>query len=880
MLGALAFVFVATSAIDLANAQPTDSVTTPSTNIQIELRPLGLTLTQAPAGASGVAISEVHPDSDAAKKDLKPGDVIDNAGGDQVSTPEGVEAAMRQAIDLGRTAMMLYIRSGDQRRVVAIQISPPVAITSTQPGAGDTPGRTAETDPKATDTKPGKEEEIDIVEALDAIARNVGGRASERDAAPPGRLAALIIGGRTWLGIRMRDPTDEEISGNNLTDRSGTVVSFVSPNGAASQADLQEQDFIRGLTARPVRQGGIVVDVSGNISNGKDLSERIATLEPGSEVTLHVLRNGIPSDLRARLGPIPSSTEMGLWLERAEKLFDEGKYSEAAPLYNNALSVAEELYGADEQILDRLVNKLAASYYLQGLFKEAEPLAVRALAFAERQKGADHPDLMLEVANLAMLYGRLERYGQAEPLYRRLIALREKVLGLDHPKLTPDLERLADIYAKQKRDSEAEPLLKRSLAIYEKAFGPDHLTRAVIFERLGIFYRSQGRTADAVAQFMDALSIRVKALAPGENTAPSAEPNISGVLGELEILKGLDRESLPALYNEYSQLSRVGKYVEAERAAKRVVAHYESLLGSEHPIVAWHSEWLGACYAFTLGQPDKGFQLLKRALTIAVKAYGPDHPAVGKATSRLAYRLFAYDRTAEAEPYYQRALAIADKVERRYNSINDAVETEKRNDGKVAFSDRAEPPPQQNNSADILYWQSIKDTSSIAKLESYLVKFPDGTFADLARLGIARLGGKAHPSSSKLSQTAALSDRDAAERGGAIPSIKTVTVMLDATTGKKMEISCRTVHDKNYKGAVTQICSEGRTPQFDVRLAEGTEATCDGRENFAVYSGGRLLACRLKHPVIVVTERGVERCSHDIELTNTGKLARCDLDRN
>ena len=50
----------------------------------------------------------------------------------------------------------------------------------------------------------------------------------------------------------------------------------------------------------------------------------------------------------------------------------------------------------------------------------------------------------------------------------------------------------------------------------------------------------------------------------------------------------------------------------------------------------------------------------------------------------------------------------------------------------------ASPPPAAvtsvpNRDAEIVFWQSIKDSKDAADYRSYLDRFPDGTFADLAR---------------------------------------------------------------------------------------------------------------------------------------------------
>lgn len=92
---------------------------------KVDLKQLGLTLMPARSGGAkeGVAIAEVDPNSDAAEKGLKAGDVILEAGGKSVSSPEDVLAALKKMKKLGRTAVLLHIKTGDQKRLVPIQIN-------------------------------------------------------------------------------------------------------------------------------------------------------------------------------------------------------------------------------------------------------------------------------------------------------------------------------------------------------------------------------------------------------------------------------------------------------------------------------------------------------------------------------------------------------------------------------------------------------------------------------------------------------------------------------------------------------------------------------------------------------------------------------------
>ncbi|WP_295559263.1 Do family serine endopeptidase [uncultured Hyphomicrobium sp.] len=86
------------------------------------LEQLGLTLAPTKGGGEGVSVTEVDPDSDAAEKGIKAGDVILEVGGNTVTGPGDVADGVKKATELGRKAVMLYIKSADQRRIVPIQL--------------------------------------------------------------------------------------------------------------------------------------------------------------------------------------------------------------------------------------------------------------------------------------------------------------------------------------------------------------------------------------------------------------------------------------------------------------------------------------------------------------------------------------------------------------------------------------------------------------------------------------------------------------------------------------------------------------------------------------------------------------------------------------
>ena len=98
-----------------------------------QMKDLGLSLAPAAkfpgAGDEGVAITEVDPKSDAADKGLKPGDVILQVAGVNVSDPADVAEGVKKAMANAKTAnekdtvkVLMQVKSGDQTRFVALSL--------------------------------------------------------------------------------------------------------------------------------------------------------------------------------------------------------------------------------------------------------------------------------------------------------------------------------------------------------------------------------------------------------------------------------------------------------------------------------------------------------------------------------------------------------------------------------------------------------------------------------------------------------------------------------------------------------------------------------------------------------------------------------------
>ncbi len=322
--------------------------------------------------------------------------------------------------------------------------------------------------------------------------------------------------------------------------------------------------------------------------------------------------------------------------KQVAELYEQGKYAEAMPLAEEAVTLAEGAYGHEDPTVGRSLTYLAMLYDKQGRSGEAEPLYKRALAIYESAVGPEHSDTEISLSNLADFYYAQGRYSEAEPLYRRVLGIKEKALGPEHLETATSLLTLAGLYRVQGRYGEAEPFCKRALAIREKTLGPEHRDTATSLARLAELQDLQGRYAEAEPLYKRALAIR-------EN-----------VLGQEHMTTATSLDSLAGLYRSQ------GRYAEAEPLYKRALAIREKAKGPEDPSTATSLDNLAGLYRMQ-GDYAAAAPLYRRALAIREKVLGPEHPYSATTLNNLAGLYVAQARYTEAEPLIRRALAIYEK---------------------------------------------------------------------------------------------------------------------------------------------------------------------------------------------------------------------------
>jgi len=101
----------------------------------------------------------------------------------------------------------------------------------------------------------------------------------------------------------------------------------------------------------------------------------------------------------------------------------------------------------------------------------------------------------------------------------------------------------------------------------------------------------------------------------------------------------------------------LGEWPQAEPLLRRALELDEKKFGPDHPEVAIRLNNLAELLRAT-HRPAEAEPLYRRALAISEKRFGPAHPDVATCLNNLALLLQATNRLAEAEPLMRRALAI------------------------------------------------------------------------------------------------------------------------------------------------------------------------------------------------------------------------------
>ncbi|MGE5246278.1 MAG: tetratricopeptide repeat protein, partial [Betaproteobacteria bacterium] len=337
----------------------------------------------------------------------------------------------------------------------------------------------------------------------------------------------------------------------------------------------------------------------------------------------------------------------------ARRLERAGKFDEARPAFDRALTLADDLRRPDDTYAAMIAFDLAGNALELHDDSRARSLYERAIATFDRAWGAEHPYAGMARSRLALLCERAGRHQDAERLAREAVTVIERSLGPDHPWLARCLTTLANIRDDAGDLSEAEALDRRALAIVERIHETGTILDATVLNNLALVRRERGDSAEAEALFERSLAIGEKLRGPESYFVSTALQNL-GIMAR-------ERKD----------------YATALACYERALSVRERIVGSGHPDVAGLLNNLANVYRAT-GDVAKALETHFRALRIWERTAGPYGRATLLSVGNIARTYASAGDTAHALVFERRADAILE----RQLSLNLAAGSERQ---KVAF---------------------------------------------------------------------------------------------------------------------------------------------------------------------------------------------------
>lgn len=406
-----------------------------------------------------------------------------------------------------------------------------------------------------------------------------------------------------------------------------------------------------------------------------------------------------------------------LWSKVGDYLREIAQYLEAKAADEQALKLAEELYGANHPVVAVCVNNLGLVLLELGDFKAAHAHFKRALEISRKtlppghltiatrlnnlgaalyglgdfegarahleqaikiKKGAlgpNHPDVAHSVGNLAAMLSALGELEGARALHEEALEINEKVYGPDHRIVAKDLEDLGNILSTLGDFKSARPHLERSLKIREQVYGLHHPSVASSLTSLGNLLLILDDFEGARACLERALKIMEQVYGPRHPDIAECLGHLGTVLRHLDDLEGAHAHFKRALQiNEQvygpahpeitsvlnslgSLLGDLGDLAGARTHLEQALKINEAILGSDHPKVIVDHNNLGLVL-IDLGDYVGARVHLERALRIGEGVYGPRHPDVASSLASLGSLLIDIGEYERARALLERALRI------------------------------------------------------------------------------------------------------------------------------------------------------------------------------------------------------------------------------
>lgn len=302
------------------------------------------------------------------------------------------------------------------------------------------------------------------------------------------------------------------------------------------------------------------------------------------------------------------------------------------------LEFAERRLSSPEHVPDRVTRgsihaALGLAWQSLSHFEDAKR---QLLAAVECYEGDGSRSARADVLGmLGSVYSDLGKYDDAEAVYRRAIRDLEEE-DIHHPARVDQLGNLAGLLIHRGNLPEAERELSAAIELSTRLRSESSLAHATLLAQHADLLLILGRELDqAEAEVRRALQVARRARGEDDATVRSYEVVLARIL-----------------------LQR-GHPEEARQLATTALDRLTQVVGEDSPTICPYLDLIAKTF-MDAEPPDteRAEQLLRRALAIHEKTFGPDHPGIANRLSGLAELLCRTGQLLPALACYERVIAV------------------------------------------------------------------------------------------------------------------------------------------------------------------------------------------------------------------------------
>ena len=356
-------------------------------------------------------------------------------------------------------------------------------------------------------------------------------------------------------------------------------------------------------------------------------------------------------------------------------LMAERRFKDALRTGEMAIVVAENTWGAESVRVADGLNNLAMVYFYSDQPDHAEGAYRRAIEIYDKTYGPHHFKSLNPHKSLARLCEARGKLDFARRHYADAVKISEKRFGPTHPATEEVLYNLGTLLMAQGQMAAADGVLRRILAIRVKRYGTRHMRVAEILKSLIQVYKSQG-----IYDGLDAIAQRVMDIETA--SMPLDDPRLISTHTDLgDIYRLTDRPALaepyyrralvlreqhegPDYYPEQESHTNFARVTVSGQSADSILITWNRPIGKDHVTRITTLNQLAKVLS-QQNRPAEATPFYDRSLGIAERAYGPDHPATAMAVKNLAETYYALGDMDAARPHYERIARLCDRARQK-----------------------------------------------------------------------------------------------------------------------------------------------------------------------------------------------------------------------